>query len=207
GWSMPLVIRDLLALYASAGDETGLPRATPYRTYLAWLSRQDTDVALTAWRDHLAGLAQPTLISPGPHKDPAPQTESCYTTLPADVTGLLRNRLRENGLTLSTAVQAAWSVLLTRYTGHHDVVFGTTVSGRPPEIPGIESMVGLFINTVPVRTGTEPADTFLALMRRLQERQADLLDHHYLRLSAIQAPTPHAVPLHQTIVYEYYPLQ
>ncbi|WP_406723646.1 amino acid adenylation domain-containing protein [Streptomyces sp. GD-15H] len=207
GWSMPLVIRDLLALYASAGDETGLPRPTPYRTYLAWLSRQDTDVALTAWRDHLAGLAQPTLMAPGPHKDPAPRTESCYTTLPADVTGLLRNRLRENGLTLSTAVQAAWSVLLTRYTGHHDVVFGATVSGRPPEIPGIESMVGLFINTVPVRTGTEPTDTFLARMRRLQERQADLLDHHYLGLSAIQALTPHAELFDTTVVFENYPVQ
>ncbi|GDY58183.1 hypothetical protein SVIO_088060 [Streptomyces violaceusniger] len=112
------------------------------------------------------------------------------------------------GLTLNTLVQAGWGILLGRLTGRDDVVFGTTVSGRPAEIPGVESMVGLFINTVPLRLRMDPREPVSALLSRLQEEQARLLDHQHLGLVEIQrlAGIGSGEIFDTTTVFENYPL-
>ena len=93
--------------------------------------------------------------------------------LGAGPTAALVARARERGLTLNTVVQAAWGVLLGRLTGRTDVVFGATVAGRPPDVAGVESMIGLFINTVPVRVTADPAEPLAAVLDRVQEQQVD----------------------------------
>ena len=152
GWSVPVLMRELLTLYGQRGDGGSLPRVTPYRDYLAWLAGQDRAAAVAAWSAALAGLeaadaagaARSGRGGGAARADPAAGEASL--TCRADAASA-----RGAGLTLNTYVQGLWAILLGRLTGRDDVVFGVTVAGRPPEIAGIESMVGLFINTLPLR--------------------------------------------------------
>ncbi|MFD4786918.1 amino acid adenylation domain-containing protein [Streptomyces sp. NPDC058459] len=209
GWSVPLLVRELFELYARQGDDLTLPRVTPYRTYLAWLAAQDRDTTLGTWRDALDGLETPTLLAgrsapEGP--DSAELPETLVLELDRDTTHRLRDTARASRLTLNTLVQGAWGLVLGHLTGRSDVVFGTTVSGRPPEIPGIETMIGLFINTVPVRLRPEPGESLAALLTRLQEEQARLLGHQYVGLTEI-CGTAGLDRLFDTLaVFENYPL-
>ena len=156
GWSMPVLVRELLTLYAHRGDAAALPRVTPYRDYLAWAAAQDRAGALAAWREALAGLEEATRLAPhDPGRAPV-APEQMRLALSEPLTAALTAQARRHGLTLNTVIQAAWAILLGRLTGREDVVFGVTVAGRPPEIAGIESMVGLFINTLPLRVRLPP---------------------------------------------------
>ncbi|MDQ0791844.1 non-ribosomal peptide synthetase [Streptomyces sp. B1I3] len=209
GWSMPLLVRELFELYARRGDDSALPRVTPYRTYLAWLAQQDRAAALDLWRTALDGLEAPTLLAgrggadvPGPGALP----ETLVLDLDAGTTRRLRETARAHRLTLNTLVQGAWGLLLAHLTGRPDVVFGTTVSGRPPEIPGIESMVGLFINTVPVRLRPAPGETLAALLTRLQEEQGRLLGSQYVGLTEIRGVTDLDELFDTLVVFENYPM-
>ncbi|MFI8996700.1 amino acid adenylation domain-containing protein [Streptomyces sp. NPDC053542] len=186
GWSAPILQRELLTLYADHGDPSGLPAVTPYRTYLEWLGRQDADAGREAWRQALAGLAGPTLVA-APDPERAPVLPEYHTTdLSEELTAALTGWARAHGLTVNTLLQGVWALVLAELTGRDDVVFGSVVSGRPPEIPGIESMVGLFINTVPVRVRLDPRDSLAGNLTRLQAEQARLLDHQHLRLGELQ---------------------
>ncbi|MEU7137797.1 condensation domain-containing protein, partial [Streptomyces sp. NPDC046261] len=205
GWSMPLVTRELLTLYTRRGDDVGLPRVTPYRDYLAWLSRQDRPAALDAWRSSLAGLEEPTRIAPtGPGRDPV-LPERVSVDLSEELTAALQEFARGRSLTMNTVVQVAWGLLLSRVTGREDVVFGATVSGRPPELPGIESMVGLFINTLPVRMKINPAETLTGLLSRFQEEQTRLINHQYIGLGEIQQLAGIGELFDTVMVFENYP--
>ncbi|MEV0116656.1 amino acid adenylation domain-containing protein [Streptomyces sp. NPDC050844] len=190
GWSSPLMVRELLALYDAKGDDSDLPPVTPYRDYLVWLSEQDRDAALASWTTALSGaepthLANPVLAKPLDGSSTS-LPERFVTQLPQETTAALVAQARRTGVTLSTLIQAAWGVLVGRMTGRDDVLFGAVVSGRTPEIPGIESMIGLFINTVPVRVRVEAADTWSDLAVRLQDEQGALLPHQHLGLTEIQ---------------------
>ena len=157
GWSMPVLVQELLTLYAHKGDAAALPRVTPYRDYLAWIAAQDRAAAIAAWREALAGLEEATRLAPhDPGRAPV-APEQITLSLSETLTAALSRQARRQGLTLNTFIQAAWAILLGRLTGRDDVVFGVTVAGRPPEIAGIESMVGLFINTLPLRIKLPPA--------------------------------------------------
>ncbi|MEU3505149.1 condensation domain-containing protein, partial [Streptomyces hundungensis] len=209
GWSMPLLVRELFELYAAHGDDSALPRVAPYRTYLAWLAGQDRTAALDAWRAALAGLEAPTLLA-GRAVTDAPRSGDLPRTLVLDLDPATTSRLRETArahrLTLNTLVQGAWGLLLGHLTGRPDVLFGTTVSGRPPEIPGIETMVGLFINTVPVRLRPKPGETLAALLSRLQEEQGRLLGSQHLGLTEIRGTTGLDELFDTLAVFENYPM-
>ncbi|MFJ9324733.1 condensation domain-containing protein, partial [Streptomyces globisporus] len=192
GWSAPLMVRELLALYDAKGDDSGLPSVTPYREYLVWLSEQDRDGAREAWTAALAG-AEPTLLSApavaavSDGNAPVPALpERFITYVPQETTAMLQAQARRLGVTLSTLVQCAWGVLMGRMTGQDDVVFGAVVSGRTPEVPGVETMIGLFINTVPVRVRMDAGDTWADLAVRIHGEQGALLPHQHLGLTEIQ---------------------
>ncbi|MFB6984387.1 amino acid adenylation domain-containing protein, partial [Streptomyces scopuliridis] len=206
GWSMPLLAQELFALYARGGDDTGLPRPTPYRDYLAWLAGQDREAAEQAWRHALAGVEEPTLLAPAGAERGALPPERVTLELSPELTTALGDRARHLGLTLNTVVQGAWAVLLGRLTGREDVVFGATVSGRPPEIAGIESMVGLFINTLPVRVELRQDETLAQLLTRLQEQQSALMEHQYVGLHDIQRQADVGELFDTLTVFENYPL-
>ncbi|MBI0299412.1 amino acid adenylation domain-containing protein, partial [Streptomyces sp. PRKS01-29] len=208
GWSTPLVVRDLFALYERPGEESALPRPTPYRDYLAWYGSRDRGAALEAWREALAGVDDPTLLTPADPGREAVAPQDVSQLLSEPLTAALTERAREAGLTLNTVVQGAWGLLLARMTGRDDVVFGTTVAVRPPEIPGVESMVGLFVNTVPLRLRVLAGESLVALLTRLQDEQSRLLDHQFLSLTDIQQSAyAGSGPLFDTAtVFENYPV-
>src|SRR5207244_2261934 len=117
------------------------------------------------------------------------------------------NRLaRGNGLTLNTLMQAIWAILLGRLTSHNDVVFGVTVAGRPPEIAGIESMVGLFINTLPLRIKLPASKSLRELLRDVQDGQSSLMAHQHLGLAEIQNLTGLGELFDTLVVFENYPV-
>ncbi|NUT30757.1 MAG: AMP-binding protein, partial [Streptomyces sp.] len=205
GWSLPVLLRELRELYAADGDTAVLPAPVSYRDYLVWLGRQDKDAARTAWQEELAGAEEPTLVAPAaPGRAPvAPEilTREVPARLAEDVTTFARR----HGLTVNTVVQGAWALVLARLSGRTDVVFGATVAGRPAELPGVESMVGLFINTVPVRVRLDGAQPVVRLLAEIQERQKNLIGHQHLGLSEIQQLTGPGATFDTLLVYENYP--
>ena len=206
GWSMPVLVGELLTLYAHRGDADALPRVTPYRDYLAWLAGQDRAAAVAAWREALAGLEEGTrLASPDPGRAPV-VPEQIVLALSASVTAALTQQARQRGLTLNTVMQAAWGILLGRLTGRSDVVFGVTVAGRPPEIAGIERMVGLFINTLPLRLRLDPAQPLHTLLSELQDAQSRLIAHQHLGLAEIQGLAGVGELFDTLVVFENYPV-
>ncbi|AOD24505.1 non-ribosomal peptide synthetase [Rhodococcus sp. p52] len=208
GWSTPVLIRELLMLYATDADQRALPPAPHYGSYLTWLADRDPEASLDAYRRALAGVDEPTLLAPQ-HRPGT--TAGISEDLDLDLDTALSVRLHDTatarGVTVNTLVQTAWGVVLGALTGRTDVVFGATVSGRPPQIPGIEAMVGLFINTVPVRITVRPDDTVGALIDRVQAEQVALLDHHHLDLGTLDRHLGAAVRFDTLTVFESYPVE
>nr|WP_234349926.1 non-ribosomal peptide synthetase [Streptomyces sp. WM4235] len=206
GWSMPLLVGDLLALYDNDGDLAALPSVRPYKEYLRWLKQQDAPAAEGAWRTALAGLEEATLVAPADPSRTAVRPGVHRLELSERATAGLTAAARRMGTTPSTVIQAAWGLLLGSLTGRRDVVFGLTVAGRPEEIPGVESMVGLFITTVPVRLAARPWESGADLLRRFRDEQNGLLAHHHLGLRRIQKQAGGGELFDTLVVIENYPV-
>src|SRR5262245_24349313 len=167
GWSTAIIIKEILAFYSSAvkGETLQLDSPRPYRDYINWLQRQDLLEAESFWRKTLAGFTTPTTLSTKslatlPPEDGDHQLQQ-RKWLSAAATSQLRSLGRRHELTLNTLVLGAWAYLLSRHSGTNDVVFGVTVSGRPAQLAGVEAMVGLFINTLPLRVLVPPDEQLL----------------------------------------------
>ncbi len=208
GWSVPLVERELMQLYGADGVDTAPPRPHGYRDFLSWLSRQDTARSARAWAEELAGVAEPTLLAPTtPGARPAGSgSGQIDVPLTGEDTTMLARRAAEWGVTPNTLVQGAWAMVLAQLTGREDVLFGATVAGRPSGLPGADAMIGLFINTVPVRVRCTPADPVPEVLGRLQDAQARLLDHHHLGLADIQRATGLNALFDTLVVFESFPV-
>ena len=206
GWSRPVLMQELLTLYAQRGDAAALPPVTPYRDYLAWLSEQDRGAAVAAWREALAGLEEGTHLAPRAAGRAPVDPEQLLFALSESLTAVLTRQARALGLTFNTIIQAAWGLLLGRLTGRSDVVFGVTVAGRPPEVTGIERMVGLFINTLPLRLRLAPGKPLHLLLAELQEAQSRLMAHQHLGLAEIQNLTGLGELFDTLVVFENYPV-
>ncbi|MFF5437209.1 amino acid adenylation domain-containing protein [Streptomyces achromogenes] len=200
GWSTSVLVRELFTLYAGGR----LAPVTPYGRYAAWLAGRDRDAARDAWREALAGLPGPTLVGTTGRTE-VPH-ELVVRELDEATTRALTARTAGHGLTLNTVVQGAWAVVLGELTGGHDVVFGSSVSGRPPELPGVEGMVGLFTNTVPVRVRLAPNEPFLGALHRLQREQAALQPHDHLGLAEIQRAAGLRTLFDTTTLFVNYPM-
>ncbi|MGW6422120.1 amino acid adenylation domain-containing protein [Nocardia sp. NPDC055053] len=206
GWSGPLVVRELLTLYVTSGDASALPPAHPYREFLTWLRTQDDAASVAAWARSLAGVDTPTRAVPTVAGIESTETGTISTDLPHGTVARLETVARESGATVNTLVQAGWAMVLAMLTGRTDVVFGGTVSGRPPELAGVEEMVGLFINTLPVRVRLDPAERVVELLARLQAEQARLMDYQQVGLVAIHQAVGLAELFDTMVVYESYPI-
>ncbi|MEU6041874.1 amino acid adenylation domain-containing protein [Actinomadura sp. NPDC047616] len=205
GWSLPVLMEELWALYEAGGEPAALPAVTSYREYLAWLARQDRNAARAAWQQALSGLDEPTLVAPAVTGGEPVVPHRVAVRAGEPLAAALREMARAHGLTLNTVVQGAWAVLVGKLTGRRDVVFGATVSGRPAEIAGVERMLGLLINTVPVRVRLDPAETVTELLVRVQAEQAALLAHRHLGLTDIQRQAEGGAVFDTLLVYENYP--
>ncbi|MEO3749883.1 amino acid adenylation domain-containing protein [Streptomyces sp. B6B3] len=205
GWSLPILMRELWAVYAAGGDAGGLAPVTPYRKYLEWLGRQDGRAARTAWQRALASVAEPTLVAPL-----APSTASgpigVLTAEPGErLATAVRETARSCGVTVNTVLQVAWGVVVRGLTGRRDVVFGATVAGRPAELPGMREMLGLFLNTVPVRVRFHPADGLADVLDQVQSQQSALLDHQHLGLAEIQRLAGSGASFDTLLAFENFP--
>ncbi len=215
GWSMPIVIQEVFACYEALrqGQPIQLPPARPYRDYINWLQKQDIAAAEKFWRNELKGFTAPTpLISESPDFF-QPSPEKTYADrkfyLPESTTAKLEALARKYQLTLNTLVQGAWAILLSRYNHETDILFGATVSGRPAELDGVERMVGLFINTLPVRVQVDEETAIMPWLKNLQQKQFELREFEYCSLADIQgwSEVPRDLPLFQSIlVFENYPV-
>ncbi|WP_330182290.1 amino acid adenylation domain-containing protein [Nocardia sp. NBC_01503] len=208
GWSTPLLVRELLAGYLSAvtGQQLIGAPAHSYREFLAWLGEQDDAASMAAWTDALAGVDSPTRAVPS--LAGIESTESGMVSIdfgPAQL-ARLETTVRAAGATVNTAVQTAWALLLAMLTGRTDVVFGGTVSGRPPQLAGVEEMIGLFINTLPVRVRLDPGERVADLLARVQDEQARLLDHQHVGLAAIHQAVGLPELFDTLTVFESYPI-
>ncbi|MFG3384112.1 amino acid adenylation domain-containing protein [Streptomyces sp. NPDC047999] len=206
GWSMPLLVKDLLALYEHDGDTGALPAVRPYRDYLRWLGRQDAPAAEAAWRTALEGLEDASLVAPPDPARRASRPGAHRVELSAEAGARLAATARRLGTTPSTLIQCAWGLVLGGLTGRRDVVFGLTVSGRPDELPDVESMLGLFITTVPVRMTARPQESVEQLLRRFRDEQNALLAHHHLGLGRIQKQAGGGELFDTLVVIENYPV-
>ncbi|HKP13854.1 MAG TPA: amino acid adenylation domain-containing protein, partial [Blastocatellia bacterium] len=203
GWSTGIALGEALGI--------GKERARrPYREYIEWLKRQDVRKAESYWRERLKGLQGPTRL--GAMKASAEQEKEYaeqLLVLSAEATARLQGVAREQNLTLNTVVEGAWALLMSRYSGERDVVFGATVSGRPAELAGVEEMVGLFINTLPVRVGVDEQAEVGAWLRRLQQEQQEMREYEYSSLVEVQgwSEVGRSEPLFESLfVFENYPI-
>ncbi|MEU5980078.1 amino acid adenylation domain-containing protein [Streptomyces sp. NPDC047315] len=205
GWSVPLIELELMRLYAAGAPAADPPPGCGYPDFLRWLARQDATGSAQAWAAELAGVAEPTLLAPGPRAD---RTGSGQVTmdLSRDDAARLARRAAEFGVTTNALVQGAWAIVLARLTGRDDVLFGATVSGRPSDLPDVDRAVGLFINTVPVRAACTPAEHVARLLGRLQDAQARLLEHHHVGLADVQRATGLNTLFDTLLVFESFPV-
>ncbi|GAB3897727.1 hypothetical protein GCM10029964_081050 [Kibdelosporangium lantanae] len=193
---MALLLTEFFDLYQGKT----LPPVVPYREYLGWLARQDTHKAELAWQQALDQVT-PTRLGDGTVNVVAP--EQAMFELSETATAELTARLASRDLTLSTAVHGAWAILLSTLTGTDDVVFGTVAANRPPELDGVERMVGMLVNTLPLRTRLNPGATLIETLSRLQADHLDLTEYQYIGLSQVQRGTG---PLFDTCVaFENFP--
>jgi amino acid adenylation domain-containing protein len=207
GWSSSLVTKEVFAFYQAycGGRDLKPKEVRPYRDYIAWLRKQDLNEAETYWRRRLEGFNAPTPLMtdrsiPGGQSDR--KYDECHTILPTSATEALQSFARQHRLTLNTVVQGAWALLCSRYSGEQDVVFGSVVSGRPVDLAGVETMVGLFINTLPVRVKVDSEAALLPWLKRLQSDQITARRFEYTPLIEIQGWTgiPRNLPLFESLV-------
>ena len=207
GWSMPLLLAELLTLYRLGDGGASLGRPAAFASHLRWLAGRDQEAARAAWGAHLAGLSGATLLAPS--HSVARRTlvgQRVVRKLDATLSAALGEMARGAGLTLATLLQGAWAILLGRLTGRDDVVFGVTVSGRTGEVADDDRIIGLLINTVPVRVRLAAAQPVRALLSGLQAEQAGLLAHQHAGLAELQRMAGVGVLFDTAMVVENYPL-
>lgn len=196
GWSGALLMDELGRIYAALcqGRSPEHDQAPPFRDFLAWLERQDRQAALAFWKEQLAGFDTPTPL-PLPRQGAGGLRHGvCQLALDGRTSGRLRDLARRHRVTLSTVLQAAWGLLLGRHAERADVVFGLTLSGRPAGLPGVERMVGPFINTLPLRLRWQPGTRLGELLAGVQRRFADVNHFAYASLAEVQADSGLAGP-------------
>ena len=208
GWSLNLVFKELLVCYEAYrhGEEPELPQPHSYRDYIAWLQRHDRSQSEKFWRQRLSGFTRPTRLPAKMSADSAAETGDRYGDdqfqLSQSITAALRAVAQQHRLTLGTITQGVWALLLSRYTGDDDVVFGSVVSGRPAQLPGVESMIGLFINTLPVRMRIDGEEWLLSWLHKLQEQEVEMREQQHCPLVEVHgwSDVPRTDPLFETIV-------
>ncbi|MGW2619583.1 amino acid adenylation domain-containing protein [Streptomyces sp. NPDC001500] len=209
GWSAQLVQQEFYTRYRAAlsGTVPALPDPVPYSRYIEWIEERSRSEAEVFWRRTLDGLTEPTAL--GVDRETG---DSGFGDVEFAVDDELSARMGEFAksyrITVNTIVQGMWTLLLSRYSGSEDVLYGSTVSGRPADLPGVESMVGLFINTLPVRAAAPGEARVVDWLRNLQEGHVELRQYEYSSLADIQRwsaiPGPDAL-FRSILIFENYP--
>ncbi len=187
------------------------PKPRPYRDYIVWLQEQVLSKAKAFWSEQLQGFTAPTpfRVDKIPSSDaPKKYLKQSFGLSPA-ITEQLQSLAQQHHLTLNTFVQGAWTLLLSHYSANHDIVFGAIVSGRPTDLTGVESMIGLFINSLPVRVIVAPELLLLSWLKNLHQKQIEREAYSYTPLVDIQKSSELSsdIPLFESmLIFENYPM-
>jgi amino acid adenylation domain-containing protein/non-ribosomal peptide synthase protein (TIGR01720 family) len=214
GWSVPLLFKEVFAFYDAftRDQDLALPPARPYSDYIAWLQTRDLAAAEAFWHKELAGFVPATWNPVQPSSSPSPGASRPAVQderLSPHTTAALQVLARQQHLTIGTLVQGAWAILLSHYCQRDEVLFGVTVAGRPSELPGVVSMIGLFINTLPLRVHIAPQSRLLEWLQDIQDKTIEIQQYDYSPLTQIRgwSGVPHGSSLFDTIlVLENYPI-
>ncbi len=188
-WCFGIIYQDLMACYQSLlhKQPLQLPPAPPYSRYIQWLAAQDKDAAHDFWQHYLQGYD----VAASLYGQPQPAADYCYAKqqlcLSKADSDQLKAAVKMAQVTLNTAVQAAWALLLSAHNSRNDIVFGVTVSGRPAAVVNVENTVGLFINTVPLRIGVDYQLSVSAFLQQVQQQALATEPYHYYSLADIQS--------------------
>ncbi|MFF4832696.1 amino acid adenylation domain-containing protein [Streptomyces sp. NPDC001315] len=213
GWSVPIVMKDVVRRYRALLEKSAPPpAAAPYRDYVAWLQRQDMDAARDWWTKSLADAADSGLLGPLLRLDPQHgpgEVDERRRDLPSALAERLRAVAASHRVTFSTVLQAAWALVLRRFSGDAEVTYGCTSSGRPAELRGVDEMVGSFINTLPIRVTVPEGGDLARWLREIQAGHSTARRYEYAPLAQIRswAQVPGSRPLFQSVVVlDNYPL-
>jgi amino acid adenylation domain-containing protein len=215
GWSSSLLLEELFACYQALnqGEDIQLQKSRSYRDYIAWLQKQNLSSAEIFWKKYLKGFTTVTSVGVEQNLSNQISENENYITqilrLSITETASLQSLARQQQLTLNTILQGAWAILLSRYSGENDIVFGGVVSGRPTNLTGVESMVGVFINTLPVRVSINPKESLIPWLKQLQIQQNEVRQYEYTPLIEIQkwSEIPTGQPLFESIFnFQNYPI-
>ena len=218
GWSYSLVLKEVLSSYEGyvRGEEVRVEEVRPYRDYIEWLSKQDKQKAEEYWSRQMKGVTAATPLgidkregSTGRQEQEGERYGEQQRRITEETTRKLVGLGRQEQVTMNTIVQGAWSVVLSRYSGQEEVVYGATVSGRPGEMKGVERMVGVFINTLPVRVKVESKQEVREWLKQMQSEQVEMRQYEYSGLMEVQGWSEMArgVAMFDSIfVFENYPV-
>ena len=213
GWCIPLIFQDLFATYLAVSGGNPLPdiQRPRYRHYIEWLKSRDKASAEAYWKAVFHDFSSPTLVSADyrPAARDFSRAGKAVLALSESLTADLNNLAREMRITLSTLVQAAWAIVLGRYSSQQDVVYGVTISGRPTDLTGAEEMIGLFINTLPVRANLSAGRTLRDVTNDLQSQSIKIQEYGFSFLPDVQSCS--AVPgdvglFNSLVIFENYPV-
>jgi amino acid adenylation domain-containing protein len=215
GWSMPILLQEFLTIYSaySKAEIPNLPNARPYRNYIAWLEKQDIQQAEAFWTRQLQRFTTPTHLTIQQNERPDNLLSNYIEQgidLTVEETQQLNNFAKQQQITLSTLVHAAFGLLLSRYSGELEVLFGTVSAGRPATLVGVETMVGMFVNTLPLRISTAPEQKLYEWLDKVQLQQVEIRQYDYSSLADIHrwSEIPRSTPLFETlVVFENYPVE
>jgi thioesterase domain-containing protein/acyl carrier protein len=215
GWCIPLIAKETLTFYEAFSNDQDvvLEPACPYTNYITWLKQQDLSQAEAFWRKTLQGFIRPTPLGietePGSFSAQEKRYGEQKDRLPASATAVLQALVGQHHLTLSSLIQGVWALLLSRYSDNTEVLFGATVSGRPADLEGVETMIGFFINTVPVRIKIPPEASLWSWLQDIQTRNLAQQAFAYCSAGQIHqwSEMPGVLPLYESIlVFENYPV-
>ncbi|MBW4566490.1 MAG: amino acid adenylation domain-containing protein [Tolypothrix carrinoi HA7290-LM1] len=214
GWSLPVIFKEVLAIYQSTIQRVphSLAPVPPYRNYIHWLASRNRQQAKQFWQETLHGISTSTRLSwqlPEDREVAKPAYQEEELRLNQEEFALLQKMAQNHRLTLNTLAQGAWALSLQKHGAGEDVIFGVTVSGRPPELTEVENMVGLFINTLPMRVRLNPSVTVASWLENIQQCQVQMREYEYSKLTDIQKEIPLAAGeslFESILVFENYPV-
>ncbi|MGE3817684.1 MAG: amino acid adenylation domain-containing protein, partial [Nitrospiraceae bacterium] len=216
GWCVSLLLKEVFLRYRGLrrGKSEALAPAPPYRNHIAWLRQQDFGSAERYWRTALAGFTASTAVAVQENASTAQDGASLEFAqqslhLPEQETQRVSAFCQRHKITFNTLIQGVWALLLSRYSGEQEVLFGVTVSGRPPDLPGVQTMIGLFLNTLPLRVRITSDSSIVTWLQGLLNQNLEMREFEYASLYQIQgwSDVPRGQPLFESLlVFENYPM-
>lgn len=209
GWCISLIFSDLFQIYENLKNNVDINAYSggSYHEYIKWFINRDMRSSSKYWDDYLKSYQRKSLLSDYEYISQE-KYEQELSTLVIDqkISIKLLEMAKKIKVTPNSIFQAIWSILLRRYTGLDDIVFGAVVSGRPSELPGVDKTIGLFINTIPVRVQFSEGQSFIKTACNIQMNAIESKQHEIYPLSKIQSNYKGELLFDHIIIFENYPL-